>query len=404
MIARDPSVRLLGLAAGTVVLCESLAFHAGALDAYAATGSAIAVSAVMTCAAVAETTGSLAGGVLADRHDRRRVGTWSILLAAAALAPLAFGLPLGGLVVLLVAATLVASPLTPVVGASLPSLAAGDDLATANGYVQAVRNAALALAPPLAGLGAGTVGSTPTFAVCAGLLVLAALVLRRIRGDLGRGATAAEAATDGADRSPLAGLRVVRGDRVLRALVIAGTVGWLASACAYVADLPYAIEELGIGQVGYGLLAAAWGIGMTGGALLAGRAMRTRDPLRVFAAGTCASALGLGLAAVAPLPALAVVVFVAGGLGSGAAAAADHLIVQLRAPDGVRGRVRAANDAITSIAYTASLAAGGLIVELLGPRGTYAAGAAGVLASGALVAVAVRRGAAVHAPGGAAAA
>ena len=81
-----------------------------------------------------------------------------------------------------------------------------------------------------------------------------------------------------------------------------------------------------------------------------------------------------------------------GGIGI----TADQVLVQERVADGVRGRVRAANDAVMAAAYSLSLGVGGFVVVALGPRGTYLVGGLGVIGAAYVGWRVLRKPTAVH--------
>ncbi len=388
MLPYDKPVRLIGVFAFLAAFCEALSFYAAALYAYHLTGSVLAVAAVMTAIAVAETAGAVLGGTLADRLDRRLVAACGGVAGALLLAVLALGAGIVVLTAVMVLAIIAASPIRPVVGAALPNLVVEGDLRFANGYVQALRNAALTLAPVAAGVGVGIVGARGIFAVAAASLLAAVLVLVFVRGRFSGDRTDVQVSD-----SPLEGFAVIRADRVLLAVVVAGSLSWLTAAYCAIADLPLAIEEFDAGEAGYGVLVAAWGIGQTLGAVLATGAMRRFTVTGAFVASLAIEGVVIATVAGAPTLITAAIAFAIGGVMSGIGLTADQVIVQERTPDGVRGRVRAANDAIMAAAYALSLGVGGFVVEALGARGTYLAGGAGVLAA-AFIGYRVLRGAA----------
>jgi len=236
MLPYDKSVRLLGVFAFLTAFCEALSFYAASLYAYALTGSVLAVSVVMTATAIAETVGAVLGGTLADRLDRRLVAALGGIAGALLLASLLLGADVVVLTAVMVLAVIAISPIRPVIGAALPNLVIDGDLRFANGYVQALRNAALTLAPVAAGLGVGVVGARGIFGLAAASLLLAVFVLAGVRGRFG-GANRADS------ESPLAGFAVIRRDRVLGAVVIAGALSWLAAAYCSIADLPLAKHD-----------------------------------------------------------------------------------------------------------------------------------------------------------------
>ena len=225
MLPYDKSVRRLGVFAFLVAFCEALSFYAASLYAYALTGSVLVVSVVMTAIAIAETLGAVLGGTLADRLDRRLVAAIGGIAGALLLGTLALGASVVVLTAVMVLAIIAASPIRPVIGAALPNLVIDGDLRYANGYVQALRNAALTLAPVAAGVGVGIVGARGIFAIAAGSLLLSVLVLVCVRGQF-HGAESTEEVSD----SPLAGFALIRRDRVLGAVVVAGALSYLAAA------------------------------------------------------------------------------------------------------------------------------------------------------------------------------
>ncbi|MDX6377001.1 MAG: hypothetical protein QOE98_1304 [Gaiellaceae bacterium] len=374
MLPYDKPVRRLGVFAFLVAFCEALSFYAASLYAYALTGSVLVVSVVMTAIAVAETLGAVVGGTLADRLDRRLVAASGGLAGALLLGTLALGASVVVLTAVMVLAIIAASPIRPVIGAALPNLVVDGDLRFANGYVQALRNAALTLAPVAAGVGVGIVGARGIFAIAAASLLASVLVLVFVRGRFS-GAESTEVVSD----SPLAGFALIRRDRVLGAVVIAGALSYLAAAYCSIADLPLAIEELGAGETGYGLLVAAWGVGTTLGAVVARRAMQRLGVERAFTVALFVEGIAIALVAFAPSITLAAIAFIAGGMMGGIGITADQVLVQERVADGVRGRVRAANDAVMAAAYSLSLGVGGFVVVALGARGTYLVGGLGVI-------------------------
>jgi predicted MFS family arabinose efflux permease len=245
----------------------------------------------------------------------------------------------------------------------------------------------MTLGPVFVGVGAGLFGARGLFVVAAAALLAGVAVLTLVRGPFH--AKASDEAVEVSD-SPFEGLNFLRRDRVLAIVVGAGVISVLMAACGMVADLPYALHDLGIGEAGYGVLLATWGLGMTGGSLLAPIAIRRFGPATSFGLGLFVEAAGIMAAALFAVPSIAMTVFVIGGLGGGVGVVADQLLIQQRVPDAARGRVRAANDALVSAAYAISLGFGGIVVAVLGARGTYAFAATGCLIAGTLATIALR--------------
>ena len=327
------------------------------------------------------------GGALADRFDRKLVAGLAALGAAAMLAVLVVGADILWLTVVMTLATLCASPIRPAISAALPNLVVHDELDSANGYVQAWRNGAMTLGPVAVGVGAGLVGARGLFVVAAAALLLGVGVLAAIRGEFH---AKRDAKAPQISDSPFEGLAFFRRDRVLAIVVAAGVVSVLTAACGMVADLPYALHDLGLGEAGYGVLLATWGVGMTVGSLAAPLAIRRFGAASAFGLALFVEAAGIMGAALFPVAGIAMTVFIIGGIGAGVGVVADQLLIQERVPDAARGRVRAANDALVSAAYAISLGFGGFIVAVLGARGTYAFAAIGCLIAGVLATYALR--------------
>jgi NRE family putative nickel resistance protein-like MFS transporter len=387
MLPVDRSVRLIGVFTGLAALCEAIAFFGAGLYAYEQTHSTVSVAIVMASVACAETAGAVIGGTLADRFDRKRVAALAALGSAAMLAVLVVGANILWLTVVMTIATLCASPIRPAISAALPNLVVHDHLDSANGYVQAWRNAAMTLGPVAVGVGAGLFGARGLFVVAAAALLVGVLVLSAVRGPFH---AKRDASAPVVSDSPFEGINLLFRDRVLAIVVAAGVVSVLTAACGMVADLPYALHDLNLGEAGYGVLLATWGVGMTGGSLLAPLAIRRLGAATAFGIALFVEAAGIMGAALFPVAGIAMTVFVIGGLGGGVGVVADQLLIQQRVPDAARGRVRAANDALVSAAYAISLGFGGIIVAVLGARGTYAFAAVGCFIAGLLATIALR--------------
>ena len=388
LFPKDSSIRLLGVFQALDTFSELLAFFATGLVAYDRTHSTLVVSAVMTAVALAEAAGALLGGAFADRFDRKRVALMAAVSAGCLLMVLALGTNLIALTAVMVGMTIAAAPIRPAVFAALPNLLVHDELDTANSYLQTLRQGAFALSPIVAGFGAAIIGASGLFICAASMFGVAALVLLGIRGRFHEAAPPAEAAET--RFSPLAGVQLIRRDRVLSLLIGANLVSILTAAWATVADLPFAKEELHAGSIGYGILVAAWGAGAMAGATLAPLVIRRGGAAVVFAVALLLEGVGIGFATGAPTLIVGVLAFIAGGIGSGWLNVADSLLIAERTPDAVRGRVRAATDAAGSIAYTVSLALGGPLVALVGARGTYLISGIGCLISGVIAVFGLR--------------
>ena len=365
--------RLVSLSGG------SAAYIALVSAIYGETGSALWVSAAIFSSVVASVVSAPFAGWIGDHFDRRSVLIGADVAAAAvSLAMAATAKHAVALVVLLGLSSIAQSPFEPASASALPNVVPEVDLPRANALVAATSSAGYLLGPLLGGavLAAGA-SPAALFAVDAGTFALSALVLATIRRPFGRGSTREHPGL-------LAGLRLIAGERALRATVLAGTVSLLGVGIVDVASYPRSLDLEG-GAAGYGAMTALLGGGGLLGAALAGRVLRL-GPAQVLVAAFSASAAGLALAGAAPVLAIALVGMALAGAGRGVGDVAAVTLIQAHAADAVRSRVFAARDGAAHAAFSVSAFAGGLIVQLAGARGAFASAAAFALGAAFLAA------------------
>jgi len=141
-----------------------------------------------------------------------------------------------------------------------------------------------------------------------------------------------------------------------------------------------ASEWLGLGPSGFGLLLAAIGVGAVAGPLGLRRFIRPSHRFWLFAPYGLRGLVDLCLAAVAS-PLVAAPALAAYGLGTSSGMVSFQSTVQHEAPAAVRGRVFALFDVLWQSARLLSLAAGGLLADVLGVRAVYVAGGLLLLAA-----------------------
>ncbi|MCI2239364.1 MFS transporter [Paenibacillus sp. TRM 82003] len=250
------------------------------------TGSTALVGVAAAVALVPVVLGGVFGGVLVDRAGYRRTSIASDLVGAVTigLVPLldaTAGLPFGVLLALLFATGLLDTPGQAARHAVLPELAAESGLALdrVTGWMDAAERLARLLGAPLAGVLVGLTGALTVLALDAVTFLVSALLVA-----VGAPAVARAARVrTGYWREMAEGLAFVRGDRLLRAVVllVACTNAFDAAFSSVV--LPVVARERFGGGPALGLLVGAFGAGAVLGALTYG-AVGTRFPRRtVFA-------------------------------------------------------------------------------------------------------------------------
>ena len=324
-------------------------------------------------------------GLLVDRADPRR----ALIGVSCGQALVAVGLAFADSTAAILALTALlgcgVAVSNPAEFALVPAIAGSDDeLKRANGRIESARYLGYTLGPLLGGALAASGGThvallidAASFAAVA--LVAAALPVRRApvreHQDLGR-------ARDG--------IVFLLRDRILALVVAVAFVSLLFMTASAAAEVFFATDVLGAGDVGYGAVMTAWTAGMVFGA--------TALPRRVPAAAAATVALfaiavqGAGLA----LPTLwlsfafALVAYAIGGSAQGLKNVLIRTLIHERVPERLHGRAYAAYNGLRNGAELVALAGGGVLVSAIGARSTLLlAGALPVLA--ALAGLAARR-------------
>ncbi|MGA5339773.1 MFS transporter [Streptomyces griseoincarnatus] len=219
------------------------------------------------------------------------------------------------------------------------------------------------LLAPLAGAGLFTAyGGSGVALLDAASFLAAALVYMSLRVREER----PDRAREGGRGATAEGARHLRGDTVLRPLVLAGGVTML---CAGVSGaLTYAVvEDLGHSPAYAGVLYAVQGAGSVTVGLLSGPGLRRLGARRFAAYGIGLLAVAVALRAV-PYDPVAWASAAAIGVGLPAALIAVLTEVQRRAPGALLGRVTATANTLVYTPNVIGLAVGAAMVELLGPR------------------------------------
>ncbi|MEZ5123335.1 MAG: MFS transporter [Solirubrobacterales bacterium] len=181
------------------------------------------------------------------------------------------------------------------------------------------------------------------------------------------------------------GVAAVRREPI-RTLIAAQAVAFVFFFLVIPIEVVYAKETLGAGDIGYGVLLAAWGVGLVLGSAVYAR-VRER-PTRVLVVGsTLLVGVGyLGLAA-APGIVLACVASVVGGTGNGVQWVSVLTAVQEALPETLQARVVGLLESIAAAAPGIGFLVGGVLTAIWSPRLAYLVAAAGVM----LVAAAMAR-------------
>lgn len=193
-------------------------------------------------------------------------------------------------------------------------------------------------------------------------------------------------------------LSYVRGHALLRILLGGQLVAFVLFMMVAPIEVVLAKETLGAGDVGYGALAGAWGVGMIVGSAIFARE-RNRPILVLAGIATAVMALGyLGMAA-APTIVVACIASGLGGIGNGVQWIGVITAVQEATEPRFQNRVAGLVEAVLTVGPGLGFPLGGLIAAGLGARATFAVSGLGVLLVlfAAAVVVLGSRGARAHA-------
>jgi MFS family permease len=352
----------------------------------------VAVSALLLAETLPTLLGPLAGA-LVDRVDQRRLmlvaqlGQAVLYGAMAAVLP-----PLPVLLVLVAAASLLATVFAPAGRSVVPSLVSPGELVRANSWMGMALTLQGTVGPAVGGVlvaGAGVRGAlwgnAFSFAVSA-VLVGGLPALRP---------EPAGAERVGLLRGTWEGLGYAVGHRVARALVIGLGFGVMFAAVDDVALVFLAREELRAGALGYGILVSVYGIGFALGSLALLRS-RAGGAAAAFSLGLFLTGAGGLLTGLAPVLGLAAAAQAVAGSGNGLEVVATDTLVQRSVPRSHRGRVFGVVSAATLLGGAIARGLGGVLLDLTSARATFVIGGLGVLLV-TLVAVVLFRGARVEA-------
>jgi MFS family permease len=237
-------------------------------------------------------------GVFVDRWDKRRtmlvmdalrVALVALLIPATGAFPLPFlpdgHLPLVAQLIALYAIVFLASLcgqfFIPAKIALVGDIVPEEHRARASGLSQVAQSLAMLLAPAFAPLLALTLGVE--WAIVINVLTFAFSFLMIALIHVPHASVSQVDAKRGAAlRELLSGLALTARNKYLSALVVAVAVVSLGAATINALDIFFAIHNLHVQPQWYGLLSSALGVGMLGGALLAGALAQRAGLVRVF--------------------------------------------------------------------------------------------------------------------------
>jgi MFS family permease len=367
-LGRNRDFRVFAAGQTASALGDSVTLTAMPLLVLSLTGSGVAMGIVGALQTLPDLVLGLPAGAIADRWDRRRLMLWSDLGRAAltALVPIAAVAGWDTMaVILLVTAPINALRVLFMAGftSSVPNLVGRSQVGRANGMIEAIISMSFVAGPALAGVLVGAIGAGPTLAIDALSFAVSAASLTFVRRPLQQARSSARETHILADIAE--GLRFVIRHRTLRTVIAYWSATSVVTASIVNALIFLVTLEQHRSPETLGLILSAFGLGYTGGAVLAGAVPRRRLGLTMLVAnlGTASCIL---IVALLNEPILQAVVAAAAGIANA------HVLISyvtLRAtipPDALLGRVGSTARMLSVGLTPIGVFFGGVLLESIG--------------------------------------
>jgi MFS family permease len=344
------------------------------LLAAAVTRDPVAVSGILLAAKLPWLLFSLPAGAIVDRLDRRGLVTAVSTLRAVVMAMLCglvffgeAGLPALYAVAFLQGVGEVFSD--NAVFALVPSVVPKQRLEDANGRLEAIVIATNNFAgPALGGLLFAQAAGLP-FLVDAGSFLLAASLIFGIKKRVPRAAPAGQRRSIREDI--FEGVRWLRARPALRNLSYIAALTNVALNATFAIFVLFALEELGLSSLGFGILLSVEAIGALAGSLAAGRVRkRVGIPVALAAALALAGVANLAISVTGFVPLIAVMM-VAVAFAGGVWNVLTNSLRQAVTPDRLLGRVQSAHRLLSWGAIPFGTLLGGVAGRVVGLRAPF---------------------------------
>jgi DHA3 family macrolide efflux protein-like MFS transporter len=365
-----------------------LAVIALTVDVYERTGSGAWVSALLIADFLPTIAIGLLLGPLIDRLSRRALMIGADLARLVVFAALPFAANAGTIVALALVVGVANGFFNPAAQAALPNLVRANELARANSLYQSSSNVTWLIGPLAGGALLAISGTDLAYGINAATFAVSALFIARIPAP---SFASEQAVSKGHWRDLAEGFALVRRSRALLAVTVAWTLATFGNAAINVAEVFFVRESLDAGNVELGLMMGAAGLGLVLGSIVVGSLLEQRPIAPVYAVSLLLMAVGFGGAAISPSVWVALPLVAVSGLGNGGAVVCNPLLVQVGAPDRLRGRAFTVVMSITYVAFAAAMVAAGALTDALGPRVLWGA-AAGICAVAAVAGALLARG------------
>jgi MFS family permease len=370
-----PTFRRLWLARTLSNVGDGIAFVALVLLVHNRDRTGLAVGSLLLVQAIPRFLGPLAG-TIADRVEQRALMIACDVANAALFGAIALWSPsLPLLLALAGTSSAVDTLFSPAGRSALPALVHRDDLLQANAWLGTSFNLQLALGPMIGGAIVLALG--PTGALAANIIsfLLSAVILSRLPPLRSAG----DEEQRGFFTTGTEGLRFAWETPVVRTVVVALFFAVAFAAMDNVALVFLVRDTLGGGPLAFGLLSAAFGVGMV--AVSTGLSLRLirLSAGAIFLAGWFFNGVGILLTGLAPALIVAGVGQVLAGCGNGAENIGVETLIQRTVPRPLLGRTFGVASTAAFGGSTLAYAVSGFLLDATSPRTVFVIGGSGVL-------------------------
>jgi MFS family permease len=386
LLRTSPEFRRLWLARTISNVGDGIAFVALVLLVQQRQETGVAVGSLLLVQSVPRFLGPVAG-IVADRVDQRGLMIACDLGNAAIFAAIAlFSPPFPVLLALAGASSCLDTLFAPAGRSALPAIVGRNDLLQANALLGTSFNLQLALGPVIGGALVAGLGTRGAFAANVVSFVLSAAIttrlpeLRSVEDKERRGFLA----------TGIEGLRYAWSTPAVRAIVVALFLAVAFAAMDNVALVFLVRETLDGSPLAFGLLTAAFGVGMI--AASGGLSLRL-IPLSagtIFLAGWFFSGIGILLTGLAPVLLVAGLGQLIAGCGNGGENIGAETLIQRTVPRAMLGRTFGVVSTAAFGGSTLAYAFSGFLLDATSPRTVFVIGGLGVLAVALVLALLAR--------------
>jgi MFS family permease len=304
-------------------------------------------------------------GPLLDRLERRSLMIGADAVRVGVFVALPFAPNTATVIALALVAGLANGFFRPAVYAGIPNLVPDEELPQANALLQTVENASWFVGPLLGGVLTAVAGPSLPYAINAASFAVSIALILRIPAQL---LQSARALSRGHWRDLRDGFSAALRSPSMRAVLVGWGIASFALGGSNVATIFIAKQTLSGGDIGYGLLGGATGLGLVVGSFASAAALARYGVARVYGGGLLLMAIASLLVAVSPNVWVAALCCVVLGLGNGAAVACNALLVQRGTFDLLRGRALTFVMSVTYVLVGIGEGLGGLFLHQVGPR------------------------------------